>query len=508
MTKAIVVGAGLNGLTAAAYLAKAGWDVTVLEKRGSVGGLLDMVEIAPGYRASVGPDLAGLLSTSVVDELQLSHHGLELLPLDPVAFAPESDGPGLALWRDTDKAAAEIRRLSSKDAEAYPRFRRLVDDITGFLEPLLTNPPPTPDVRSAADIIEMLKLGLGFKKLGTATMHELMRVLPMSISDFLDEWFENDLLKGLLAGPALEGVCLGPRSQGTAALFLYQRMERRARLPKGGTGAIIKALAAVVKTAGGTIRTGCAVSRIRSADGTVQGVETEDGETLDASVIVSGLSPQRTLLELADPAELPPTFVGELDNIRYRGVTAKLNLALSELPTFSSGSGKLGGVVHIGPDLDYLERAYDAVKYGTDSEHPFLQVVIPSLADPSLAPDGKHVMSVLVQFAPSNAAADEHRAARVLDTLETYAPGLRGAIVAQQMWAPADYERELGLTEGCWHHGEMALDQMFFMRPVPGWAQYGTPIEGLILGGPGCHPGGGTTAIPGANAAKAALAQR
>ncbi len=511
MTQVIVIGAGHNGLAAAATLAKAGMEVVVLEKRDAVGGLTSTYEFAPGFHASVGPDLVGLFSPAVARDLSLSEHGLEMLALDPVAFAPETDGPGLALWRDADKSVAEIRRLSAKDAEAFPRFQSLVAQITGFIEPLLEKPPSTPDIRTGADIVEMLKLGLGFRKLGKATMHELLRVAPMSISDFLDEWFDNDLLKGLLAGPALEGTCLGPRSQGTAALFLYQRMEKRAQLAKGGAGGVAEALSRAVVAAGGTVRTGAAVSTIRVEDGRIRGVTLENGESLDASFVLSAVSPRRTFLELSDPSDLPPGFVSEIARIRYRGVTAKLNLALSKLPDFSGRTettSHLGGVFHVGPSLDYLERAYDAVKYGEESEHPFLQAVIPTVSDPSLAPDRQHVMSVLIQFAPLSATASEGRVARIVELLSRFAPNLTSTVVGHDLWLPSDYEAKLGLPEGSFHHGEMALDQMFFMRPVPGWARHETPLDGLFLGGPGCHPGGGTTGMPGVGAARALLDRR
>lgn len=510
MTKAVVIGAGHNGLTAAAMLAKAGMEVVVCEKRDAVGGVTSTYELAPGFRASVGPDWVGLLSPDVSRDLSLSEHGLQTMELDPIAFAPSSGGAGLALWRDQDKTLAEIGRFSASDAKSFPRFQRLVEDITGFMEPLLSKPPSTPDIRTAADLVEMLKLGLGFRKLGTATMHELLRVMPMSISDFLDEWFESPQLKALLAGPALENICLGPRAQGTAALFLYQRMTKRARIAKGGAGGVADALSRAAAAAGATVRTGCAVAAIRVEDGRARGVTLDNGESVDASFVLSSVSPRRTFLELSDPSVLPPSFVSEVSRIRYRGVTAKLDLALSELPEFScrpsaDGGSHLGGVIQLGPDLDYLERAYQTVKYDEDSEHPFLQAVVPTLADPSLAPPGQHVMSILVQYVPCTAKADEARIERVVESLSALAPNLRGAILARRMRLPSDYESELGLPEGSFHHGEMALDQMFFMRPVPEFARYETPIDGLILGGPGCHPGGGVTAIPGANAARAVL---
>ena len=486
MTDVVVIGGGHNGLTAAAYLARAGKDVVVVEKRDTVGGLAGTYELAPGFRAAVGPDLAGLLSSEVIADLELKRHGLELSPLDPIVSTPE----GLTLWRDLGKSVEAIRKHSPKDADAYPRFIALVNTLTTFLKPLLTKPPPTPDIQGGADLLELARLGWGFKQLGTRSMHELLRILPMSLSDFLDEWFGNDLLKAALAGPGLEGVCLGPKAAGTAALFLYQRLGDNPALAKN----LATSLDAAVRSHGGQIRAGDGVAAILVEDGDVRGVALESGKTIDVSTVLSSVSPRRTFLELTDPTWLEPNFVSEIKNIRYRGVTAKLDLALEKLPDTHHG------VVHIGPSLDFLERAYDAAKYGRASEEPFLRAVIPSLVDPSLAPAGKQVMSVLVQYVPYGATIAPEK---VIDALE-----LDGSVLQYKLWTPSDYERELGLPDGSLHHGEMALDQMFFMRPVPGWAHYATPVDGLFFGGAGAHPGGGITGAPGRNAAHALLKHR
>ena len=488
MTDIVVIGSGHNGLTAAAYLAKAGKDVVVLEKRDALGGLGGTYELAPGFRASLGPDLAGLLSSEVIADLELKRHGLEIFPLDPIVSTPE----GLTLWRDLGKSVEEIRKHSPKDADTYPKFIALVDTLAAFLKPLLTKPAPTPDLQGGADLLELLRLGWGFKQLGTRSMHELLRILPMSLSDFLDEWFENDLLKGALAGPGLEGVCLGPRSQGTAALFLYQRLGNNPALARNLTSS----LEAAIRSQGGVVRTGAGVAQIRVQDGGVRGVELESGETIDASKVLSSVSPRRTFLELTEPSWLEPSFVSEIKNIRYRGVTAKLDLAIEKhkLPDVHQG------VVHVGPSLDFLERAYDAAKYGRASEEPFLRAVIPSLTDPSVAPEGQHVVSVLVQYVPVNTSIAPEKVIAAL--------GLDGAVLHEKLRTPSDYEHELGLPDGSLHHGEMALDQMFFMRPVPGWSHYQTPVDGLFFGGAGAHPGGGITGAPGRNAAHALLGRR
>ena len=491
----VVIGGGHNGLTAAAYLAKAGKDVVVVEKRDTVGGLAGTYELAPGFRAAVGPDLAGLLSSEVIADLELKRHGLELVPLDPIVSTPE----GLTLWRDLGKSVEAIRKHSPKDADAYPRFIALVDTLTAFLKPLLTKPAPTPDIRGGADLLELARLGWGFKQLGTRSMHELLRILPMSLSDFLDEWFGSDLLKAALAGPGLEGVCLGPKAAGTAALFLYQRLGDNPALAKN----LATSLEAAVRSHGGEIRTGDGASTILVDDGHVRGVVLESGEPIDASTVLSSVSPRRTFLELTDPTWLEPNFVSEIANIRYRGVTAKIDLALDALPEaqhYIQHCIHQGGVFHIGPSLDYLERAFDAAKYGLASEEPFLRAVIPSIVDPSLAPAGKHVMSVLVQYVPHGTTI---AAEKVITALK-----VGGSVVHHHLWTPSDYEREIGLPEGSLHHGEMALDQLFFMRPVPGWAHYKTPIDGLYFGGAGAHPGGGITGAPGRNAAHALLKHR
>lgn len=488
MTDVVVIGGGHNGLTAAAYLAKAGKDVVVVEKREAVGGLAGTYELAPGFRASVGPDFAGLLSSDVIAELALERHGLAHRSLDPTVSTPE----GLTLWRDVERSVASIRAHSPRDADAYAKFIALVETLAGFLRPLLTKPAPSPEIHGGSDLLELVRLGWGFKQLGKRSMHELLRILPMALSDFLDEWFESDLLKGALAGPGLEGICLGPRSAGTAAVFLYQRLGNNPAIARN----LASSLEAALRSEGGTVRTGVGVAGIRIEGGRARGVALENGDTIDASAVLSTVSPRRTFLELTDASSLDPTFVSEIKNIRYRGVTAKLDLALDELPEH----WKRAGVVHVGPSLDYLERAYDAAKYGEASAEPFLRAVVPSLVDPSLAPTNKHVVSVLVQYVPHGATIDPKQITAML--------GLEDHVAHYHMRTPSDYERDFGLAEGSLHHGEMALDQMFFMRPAPGWSQYRTPLDGLFFGGAGGHPGGGITGAPGRNAARALLTRR
>jgi phytoene dehydrogenase-like protein len=451
-------------------------------------------------------------------DLELVHHGLELFPLDPVVFAPSREGSGLLLHADSEKSAAEIRKYSAQDAEAYPRFKALVEKLTEFLKPLFSKPAPTPAIETGADLIELLRLGWGFRQLGARSMHELLRILPMSLEDFLNEWFEHPLVKAAVGAGALEGVCLGSRAAGTSALFLYQNLAAR-KVARGGAGGVVEALSKSFQARGGIIRTRARVSRILVENERAVGVTLEGGESIRASVVLSTLAPRATFHEIGSPIDLPPSFVAEVDNIRYRGVTAKLNLAVSELPDFRCRPGKQAAphhraLIQIGESLDDYERAYEAAKYGAISERPLLTVLIPSLVDPGLAPDGRHVVSVIAQFAPyrlrsgSWSGSEEALAASILDRLSEYAPNLKGSVMHQLLWTPEDYETELGLPEGNWHQGEMALDQMFFLRPVPGWSRYETPIAGLYLAGASTHPGGGITGACGANAAQKAIKDR
>jgi phytoene dehydrogenase-like protein len=499
VTDTLVIGGGVNGLTAASYLARAGRKVTVLETRDRVGGIASVLEFAPGFRAPIGPENAGLLLPRVIDELELERHGLELLDLDAFAFAPHRDGrdgKGLLLSKDVSRSVEEIRKYSTRDAEAYPRFVALVDAMAEFLKPLLSKPAPTPEIETGSDLMELLKLGWGFRTLGTRTMHELLRVLPMSIQDFLSEWFESDLLKATLAAPALESVCLGPRSAGTSALFLYQRLGPR-RAARGLGSSLRKAL----ESRGGSVRTEARVGRILVENERAVGVTLESGEEIRAPLVLSALAPRVTFRELMDPSLLPPSYVSEIDRIRYRGVTAKLFLAVSAIPELHRAPA------YVGDSLDDLERAYDASKYGRFAERPSLTVSIPSQIDPSLAPSGKHVVTVIAQTAPyrlRDGTWSESKAAlteTILERLAESVPDVKSSILHQHLMTPEDYERELGLPEGNWHQGEMALDQMFFMRPVPGWSRYETPIQGLYLCGGSTHPGGGITGACGYNAA-------
>jgi phytoene dehydrogenase-like protein len=521
---AIVIGAGPNGLVTAALLAKSGMKVTVLERRPAPGGIASSVEFAPGVHGSVGPDLC-LLPRRLVEALSLETHGLRLHAPDPIVFAPTRDGRALSLWRDPVKTQEEIRRLSALDAAAWPRFGERVHKLVSFLRPIAEHPPPVPEVQGVADLLALLKLGWDFRRMGAESMHELLRALPMPVADFLGEWFESEPLKAVLAGPGLRGVSFGPRAAGTAAHFLFHQIGddgrpwHSERLPVGGMKALVDALVSSAKAQGAQVRTGADVRRIEIRDGRAVGVRLDDGEVLGASRVVSSAAPRTTLLELVDPDWLEPRFVGEVRAIRYRGVQAKLLLALSELPDFRAQSGTEkaphhGAVIHIGDSLDELEQASDAAKYGEPSARPFLLATIPSVLDPSAAPPGQHVLSVTAQYAPyglrkgSWTERAEALAETILERLAEVAPNVPGAVLHRRLITPLDYETEYGLPEGSVLHGEMALDQMLFMRPVPGWSRYRTPVEGLYLCGSGCHPGGGVTGLPGLNASRVILSRR
>ncbi len=518
----VIIGAGHNGLVTAAYLARAGRRVLVLERRDVVGGVVVTEEFAPGFKASVGPDLCGLLLPEVRRDLDLDRHGLDVLPLDPVVYAPSPDGRDLTMWRDQEKTTAAIRRLSPHDAERYPAFAALVGDLAGFLRPLARQPPIQPDASGAPAMLDALKVGWSLRRLGRARMHEVLRVLPMSVQDFLDEWLELDLLKGVLAVQGLTGVALGPRSAGTSAIFLYHQLGAAAwprvawGLPRGGLGSISAALAGSAEAHGARIRLGAPVREVMVTDRRAAGVVLETGEEIAAPVVVSSLDPGTTFVHLLEPGVLEPEFLREVRCIRYRGVSARLLLALDRLPELRGVQGAAPqaqhhGVIHIGPNLDYLERAYDATKYGRFSEQPILEAMIPSLADPALAPEGKHVMTVTAQYAPFTLRDSSwaHHGGRLADvilaTLEEHMPGLRDAVLHQRIITPWDLQEGYGQREGSLHQGEMALDQLYFMRPVAGWSSYRTPLDGLYLCGASTHPGGGVSGACGYNASQAIL---
>ena len=507
----IVVGAGHNGLVAAAILARAGRRVLVLERRAVVGGAATTEEFHPGFRGLPGASLCGNLRPEIVEELGLLQRGLQLLPLDPVVVALGEDDRVLRLWRDPSRTAQELASVSPRDAAAYPSFHALLVMIAGVVDPLLLRSPPEVADWRWADQFLLARRALKLRRSGKDVMYQAIRMVPMSLRAVLDEWFETDLLKATLAVDALQGTFRGPYSPETGFGLLHHFAPAAHGSAwsqvRGGMGSLTGLLAAAAREAGAVIRTGAEVRAILTKDGRATGVQLVSGETLLARAVLSNADPKRTFLRLVAPAELPRDFVDRIRHFQTEGVVARVNLALDAMPAVPGNDGPPASHLRVAPSLEYLERAYDDGKYGSLSDRPFLDVLVPSLADPSLAPPGQHVMSVLAQYAPfhlKRGTWDGNREALgdlVVDLLDERLPGLRAHVLAREVLTPADLESRFGLTDGHIYHGEMTLNQRLVLRPAPGWSRYRTPLAGLYLGGSGAHPGGGITGAPGYNAA-------
>ena len=518
---AIVVGAGHNGLVTAGYLAKAGLRTLVLERRTRAGGLLAAEEVAPGVRAPVAADGLGGLRAAVVRELGLISHGLRTIEPNVAAFAPSTDGDGLTLWRDPTRTATELRRRSrARDADAFVAFDRKVRSLAAFVARVQAAEPPDLESPSLGDAGTGLTLMNALRNLGREQVRETLRVLPMSVADLVSEAVDDEALRGVLGARGIRYSAMGPHSAGTALNFLWDSAAGggapgRTVFARGGPEALADALSSAARGNGAELRAGAEVSRIRTARGTVEGVALAGGEEIDAPVVASSADPKRTLLRLLDATEVGPTLGWRAENIRAPGVVAKVTLVLDRLPAIAGADDeRLRARIVFAPSLDELERAFNDSKYGRISESPYLEVTIPTLSDPSLAPEGTHVLSALFQYAPHDlrdAEWDRSASDRVADStvrmLEKYAPGLGESIVARHVVTPADLEREYGLTGGHPMHCEHALDQFFAWRPLLDHARYRLAgIGGLYLCGAGAHPGGGITGGPGRNAAKAILA--
>ena len=513
---AIIIGGGHNGLVNAAYLGRAGKRALVLERRDRVGGSAVTEEIFPGYKFSILSYVVSLLRPEIVRDLDLPSHGLEILPLQST-LTPLPNDDYLVRWEDHDLTRREIYRHSPRDAEAYDEFGKLMYQLAYAMKPLLGTIPPNPTSLDPRDLLGLLKLSKHFRNLGQQQFYALCKLMTMSAADYLDEWFETDPLKATMSASGIIGTLLGVRSPGTAYVLLHHYMGeidgvfRAWGFAKGGTGAASEAIASAARRLGAEIRTEATVERVIVENGKAVGVALEDGTEIRARVIVSGLDPKRTFLELVEPEILPSDLVDSIRRFRIRGSSGKVNLALGELPNFTClpGAGPhLRGAISISPSIDYMERAYDDAKYGEFSRHPYMDIIIPSMIDPSMAPPGKHVMSIFVQYAPfalNGGWNDEKREAfgdAVVDTLAQYAPNIKDAIIHRVVLTPWEMQEEYGLTEGNIFHGELSLFQLFFLRPATPWADYRTPLKNYYQCGSGTHPGGGITGASGRLAAR------
>ena len=513
---AIVIGGGHNGLTCAAYLARAGRKVLVLERRHVLGGAAVTEEVFPGFKFSVCSYVVSLLRPEIIRELDLPRHGMELLPLDGT-MTPMPNGDYLWRVNDHDKTRREIARHSRLDAEAYDEYGKAMIEMGRFAKPIMGMLPPDPTSLDPRGLLELLGMGRRFRDMRFHDKVNQVQLLTMSAVDFLDQWFETDVLKATMSASGIIGTFLGVRSPGTAYVLLHHYMGeidgafRSWGLSRGGTGAVSNAIAAAAVEFGAEIRTNAPVAQILSKNGRATGVALANGDEIHAKVVVSSVDPNLTFLKFMNERDLPSDFVDGVKRYKYRGSSGKVNLALDALPNFTClpGTGPhLRGAISISPSIDYMERAYDDAKYGQFSSRPYMDMVIPSLTDPSVAPPGKHVMSCFVQYAPYHLKDgvwdDRQREAfgdAVIDTIAEYAPNIKDIILHRQVLTPLDIEREFGLTEGNIFQGELTLEQLFFLRPVPGYAQYATPIDRLYMCGSATHPGGGIMGAPGRNAA-------
>jgi phytoene dehydrogenase-like protein len=523
---AVIIGGGHNGLISAAYLARAGLKTLVLERRHVLGGAAVTEEVFPGFRFSVFSYVVSLLRPEIIRELQLPKHGLDILPLDGT-FTPlrAGEGPkkggGDYLWRVNDhgRTIRELRRWSASDAEAYEEYGQLMVDMARFIKPILSIVPPDLTSLDPRPLRPLAGLARTFQRLPERQQAVFVQLMTMSAADFLDQWFETDPLKATMAASGIIGTFQGVHSPGTAYVLLHHYMGeidgafRAWGIPKGGTGNVSNAIARAARSLGAEILTSAPVARINVRRGQARGVVLEQGEEIEARVVLSSVDSRRTFIDLLEPGVLHDEFVAEVQRIKFRGSSGKVNLAVDALPNFTSlpGLGEhLRGAISFSPSLDEMERAYDDAKYGHFSRKPYIDMIIPTLVDPSMAPPGKHVISCFVQYAPYNLAPewgswDDNREAfgdAVIDRIAEFAPNIRDVILHRQVLTPLDIERMTGLSEGNIFQGELSLEQLFFNRPVPGYARFKTPVKGLWLCGSATHPGGG---IMGANGRIAAL---
>ncbi len=519
---AIVVGAGHNGLTAACYLARAGLSTLVLERREIVGGCCVTEEIAPGCRASTTSYIASMLRPEVISDLKLAEHGLRMVPCDPALQVPFPDGQLVSWWANRERVVAEVRKISVKDAETFVRVDDLLKKLARYLQPFFLEPPPEVDTKSLTGWGDLLRLGKRFQGITNTEISQLVSFLTGSLGDFLDRNYESEKVKTLFLANNVYGKHGGPYQPGTALGLLFHLLSGGEHELQGfyghvmgGMGAITEAMAAAAQQFGVEIRTNAPVAQIDSRQGRARGVVLDDGTEIRSRIVLSNADPKRTFLNMIPERELPPDFVHAVRGIKMDGPCAKVNMVLSEEPRFTGTPASYDlqqrSLFTLVPSLEFAERCYDICKFGEIPEQLWVDCVIASNADPSLAPAGRHVMTCFVQYVPyklRQGTWDENRELlgdRVVKKIAEYAPNVPQSIAARQVLTPLDLERTYGLTEGNIFHGELSLEQLFFNRPVAGWSQYRTPIAGLYLCGAGAHPGGGVTGAPGHNAAHQVL---
>lgn len=520
---AIVIGAGHNGLVSAAYLAKAGLKVAVFEARHVVGGAAVTEEIWPGFRISRCSYVNSLFRPEIVRDLELGKRGFEMLPRSPSSFTPFPDGRYLLLGPDKQLVHSEISKFSPKDAESYPKYEAFLDEIAQVLEPIMAMTPPNPGKLTFGDLTAYGGFGLRNRETIRRNWGDIVRLLTGAGTDLLNEWFESEQLKVTLATDAIIGANASPSLPGTAYILFHHVMGECNGVRgvwgymRGGMGALSESLASACRAFGVDIFLSAPIERIAIREGRVSGVVLTGGREYTSKLVVSGADPNVTFNKLIDEKLLPADFVRSVRRINYDSASVKINLALSELPNFSACPGLQAGpqhrgTIHICPDLQFIENAYADSLMGRPSRRPILECTIPSVVDPTIAPAGKHVMNIFSQYGPYALKGGlnweterEAYADRCLDLLSEYAPNIKGTVLRREVLTPVDLEREFHLTGGNIFHGRMTLDQMFSMRPVPGFADYRTPIGGLYMCGSGTHPGGGVMGTPGMNAARVML---
>jgi phytoene dehydrogenase-like protein len=521
---AIVIGAGHNGLVTSCYLARAGLRVLVLERRHVVGGACVTEETFPGFKVSTAAYVNSLFHTAIVRDLKLASYGYEVLPRDPSSFTPLPDGRSLLMGPDADLTRREIAKFSVRDAERYPEYEAMLERVAAIVEPTLTMAPPDLLKPGLGDLRTLLSLGRAFRGLDDAA-GEAVEILTGAARPILDRWFESEELKGTLATDAVIGAMASPSMPGTAYVLFHHVMGESGgargvwAYVRGGMGGLTQALAAAARDFGADIRCDAEVARILVRDGRAAGVALASGDEFSAPIVASNADARVTFLRLLDRSELPEAFVADVERISYASASLKINVALAELPDFRALPGtepgpQHRGTIHICPDQDYIERAFDDAKYGRSSAEPVLECTIPSVVDPTVAPPGRHLMSMFVQYAPyelRDGSWDDQREAfanRCFDLLDEYAPNFKSSVLDRQVLTPLDLERVFNLTGGNIFQGAMTPGQLFAFRPVPGYARYRTPLGGLYLCGAAAHPGGGVMGTPGLNAAREILGRR